>query len=84
MIKKSGTKKDEIKYKVIEECGTVGERNGDYIVKLRYVSWNDGDPKYDIRPWKQNEDGSERPSKGITLSGEELEELGKIIDRLKK
>ena len=63
----------------MEECGTVATRKGGYELKVRYISWNDRDPVYDLRPWKVSDDGNEICGKGITLSGEELENLGKII-----
>ena len=78
-IKKSVSKNTEISYKVLEECGTVAARKGDYSLKLRYISWNDRDPVYDLRPWKVDDTGTEICGKGITLSGEELESLGNLI-----
>lgn len=78
-IKKSGSKSDEINYEVIEECGTVAERNGGYELKLRYMSWNGKEPRYDLRSWKVNDEGKEVCSKGIALTGEELEALGNLI-----
>lgn len=79
-INKSNSKKEtEIKYEVIEECGTVAVRKGDYSLKLRYISWNGRDPVYDLRPWKVDDNGTEICGKGITLSGEELESFGNLI-----
>ena len=78
-INKTNKSDNEIKMEVIEKCGVIMERNGGYSLELRYVSWNGKDPKYDIRPWKMNDDGNEICGKGITLSGEELEKLGEII-----
>lgn len=80
-IKKNNQSKvNEISYEILEECGVISERKGGYVLKLRYMSWNGNDPKYDLRPWKQNEDGSETASKGISLTGEELEELTNILN----
>ena len=42
------------------------------------VSWNDGDPKYDIRTW--NGDSHTRMGKGISLSREELSALKDLIE----
>ena len=82
-IKKSGAKaNNEIKYEVLENCGVIAERSGDYKLELRYVSWNGKEPRYDIRPWKVNDEGEEICGKGITLTGEELESLGEIIAKL--
>lgn len=79
IIKNTAKKENEINYTVLEECGTIQERKGGYALKLRYMQWNGRDPVYDIRPWKVNDQGEEVCAKGITLSGEELENLGNII-----
>lgn len=81
-INKTNKSDNEIKMEVIEKCGVIMERNGGYSLELRYVSWNGKDPRYDIRPWKMNDDGNEICGKGITLSGEELEKLGEIIKNM--
>lgn len=78
-IKKTAKAKDEIKCEVLEKCGVISERSGGYSLELRYVKWNGGDEKYDIRTWHTKDDGTEVCGKGITLSGEELESLYGII-----
>ena len=78
-IKKTAKAKDEIKYEVLEKCGVVSERGGGYALELRYVKWNDSEPRYDFRTWKTKDDGTEVCGKGITLSGEEVENLYEII-----
>lgn len=78
----SGSKSD-IKYEVIEKLGVLGERKGKggrkETLELRLVSWNERDPKYDIRPWYVDENGNEGMSKGITMSGEELLALRDLL-----
>ena len=84
-IRKSMAKNtDTINYKVLENCGVVAPRKGGYTLELRYISWNDRGPVYDLRPWKVNDEGEEICGKGITLSGEELESLGNLIATLAK
>lgn len=78
-IKKAGNKESEINYTVLEECGNVANRKGGYILKLRYMKWNNRDAVYDLRPWKIDEEGKEICGKGITLSGEELEALVNLV-----
>lgn len=65
-----------ISVEILEELGVINEKKN---LRLRYVKWNDGEPKYDIRPWYTNDDGQECCRKGITLTGEELEQLHKLI-----
>ena len=80
-IKKSGkqtTKQNEPMYKVLEECGTLSTNSKGWALKLRYISWNNAEPKYDLRTWKETENG-EQCGKGMTLTGEELEALYNIL-----
>ncbi len=78
-IRKSTPKTNEIQMEVIEKCGVIAARKGGYNLELRFISWNGREGKYDIRPWKVNNDGTEIYGKGITVSGEELEALGGLI-----
>lgn len=70
-------------YKVLEECGTLSTNVKGWSLKLRYISWNGKDPKYDLRPWKEDEEG-EKCAKGITLTGEELEALLNILKKMEE
>lgn len=72
------TEKKKVTYEVIEKCGVIG-KSGNNTLELRYVSWNGAEPKYDIRPWYIDKDGTEKSYKGVTLTGEELETLGELI-----
>jgi len=65
----------EIKMDIIEDYGVISEKNG-YELRLRKISWNNRDAKFDIRPWKEDKCG-----KGITLTDEELKGL---LDKLKE
>lgn len=78
-IKATGNKanSDAPTYKVLDEIGTLGKR-GAWEVKVRYMSWNGKEPRYDIRTWKDDEDG-EKCGKGIGLSGEELLALRDLL-----
>lgn len=81
-IKKSGAepiKKEKITCEVLEKCGVISDNGKGYTLELRYVSWNGAKPKYDIRIWKDNGDGTEKSYKGMSITGEELEALGDII-----
>lgn len=69
-------KEDEFKYDIIKTFGEI-PGNRKWKVRLNLISWNGGEPKYDIRTW--SEDGSSM-GKGISLSREELLSLRKIID----
>lgn len=50
--------------------------------ELNIVSWNDGDPKYDIRDWSPDH---ERMSRGVVLTKGEMADLVAALEaRLKK
>lgn len=67
-------------FNTVEECGTISTRNNGWELKLRYGNWNGNEDKYDLRAWKEDENtGEEKCLKGISLSGEELEALGRLI-----
>ena len=68
-------------YEVLEECGTVSTNSRGWALKLRFISWNGNEPKYDLRSWKEDENG-EKCSKGITLTGEEMESLLAIMQTM--
>lgn len=61
----------KIKYEVVADLGEIGN-TGTWHKHLKLIKWNDGEAKYDIRPW--SEDG-EKMGKGITLTAEELKTL---------
>lgn len=66
----------ELKYEIAEELGVLSENEKGWRKELNLVSWNEREPKYDIRDWNPNH---ERMSKGITLTKEEAEALYEIL-----
>ena len=70
--------RDKQDFEVLEELGDISIR-GKVTLKLRYVKWGENAPKYDLRPWKVDEDGNEVGLKGMTLTGEELLTLKEIL-----
>lgn len=77
----SNKKKDELKYTVVEKIAVL-DSDSPNPKELRVVAWGDNEPKYDIRNWKQNEDGTETPFKGITFDSEELYSLYEILKEM--
>lgn len=74
-------KKEELNYEIIEKFGVL-DSDSKMPKELRLISWNNGDPKYDLRPWGVNEDGTEKCDKGITLDAEELQSLYEILKEM--
>ena len=66
----------EFTYKIIQHLGVLSESSKGWKRELNLVSWNDGEPKYDIRDWSPEHD---KMGKGISLSVEELDELKRIL-----
>lgn len=66
----------DIKYEIVKHLGVLSENGRGYQKELNLVSWNDREPKYDIRDWTEDHT---RMTKGITLSEEEFENLKQII-----
>jgi hypothetical protein len=47
--------------------------------ELNLVSWNERDPKYDLRDWSPD---GEKMGKGVTLSKEELQALKELLNKM--
>ena len=41
----------DIKYEITEEIGILSESSKGWTKELNLISWNDREPKYDIREW---------------------------------
>ncbi|MHB8066095.1 MAG: YdbC family protein, partial [Ruminiclostridium sp.] len=50
-----------------------------WIKELNLVSWNDRDPKYDLRDWSPEHD---KMGKGITLTQDELVALKDLLNKI--
>ena len=69
----------EFKYEIIKELGILSERHGGWSKQLNLISWNDAEPKYDIRDWAPNH---EKMGKGISLSASELQALADLLNEI--
>ena len=69
----------DIKFEIKETVGVLSESAKGWTKELNLVSWNDREPKYDIREWSQQHD---KMGKGVTLSKEELKALKQVLDKL--
>ena len=67
----------ELKFEITERIGVLSENAKGWTKELNKVSWNEREPKYDLREW--NPDHS-RIGKGITLTDEEVETLKAILN----
>lgn len=69
----------EIKFEIVEHIGVLSENAKGWKKELNLISWNEREPKYDIRDWDQKH---EKMGKGVTLSKEEMEKLKEFINNL--
>ena len=60
----------EIKYEIVQEICVLSESARGWTKELNLVSWNDREPKFDIREWAPEHS---RMGKGVTLSKEEMQ-----------
>lgn len=67
----------EFKYEITKELGVISEGARGMRIELNMVSWNDREPKYDIRSWTPDH---ERMGKGISLTEEEMIQLVELFN----
>lgn len=67
----------DIKYEIVRKIGVLSTSASGWAKELNLVSWNDREPKYDLRDWSA--DGS-KMGKGVTLSREELLALRELLN----
>lgn len=67
---------NQINYEIKEHIGIISESKNGWTKELNLVSWNDNEPKYDIRDWDPKH---EKMSRGITLTEEEAYELSIML-----
>jgi len=69
----------DIKYEIIKQIGILSKTEKGWAKELNLISWNDREPKYDIREWSPDR---EKMSKGVTLSKEELLALKELLNKI--
>lgn len=69
----------EIKYEITEELAVLSETAKGWTKELNMVSWNDREPKFDIREWSPEH---ERMGKGVTLNKEEMKRIKDILNKI--
>ncbi len=67
----------ELKYEITKRLGVLSENAKGWTKELNMVSWNEREPKYDIREWSPDHS---RMAKGVTLTEEEINTLRAILN----
>ncbi|HAZ37947.1 MAG TPA: hypothetical protein DEF85_08200 [Clostridiaceae bacterium] len=69
----------DIKFGIKQTIGALSESPKGWKKELNLVSWNDKEPKYDLRDWDPEH---KKMGKGVTLSAEELKKLKDILNEM--
>ena len=67
----------EFKYEITERIAVLSESSKGWTKEFNLVSWNEKDPKFDIREWSPD---GQKMSKGVTLTPEEAVILKKALN----
>lgn len=67
----------EITFEITKSLGVISETARGWTKELNLVSWNDREPKYDIREWSPDHT---RMSKGVSLTEEEMQQLVELFN----
>ena len=69
----------EIRFEIVQQFGALSATASDWSKQLNLISWNDREPKFDIRDWSA--DGT-KMGKGVTLTHAELLALRDLLNRM--
>lgn len=69
----------DIKYEIIQNVAVLSKSASGWAKELNLISWNDRDPKYDLRDWSADHS---KMGKGVTLTREELLALKDVLNGL--
>lgn len=67
----------EFKYEITKELGVISENAKGWTKELNLISWNEREPKYDIRDWAPNH---AKMGKGASLTEEEMTKLIELFN----
>ena len=66
----------DFKYEIVERLGVLQVSAGGWTKELNKISWNEREPKYDIREWSPDR---VKMSKGVSFTKEEILKLREIL-----
>ena len=69
----------ELKFEITQHIGILSTSTKGWTKELNLISWNDREPKYDIRDWDESH---EKMGKGITLSNDEIDRLKEMLNNI--
>jgi hypothetical protein len=69
----------DIKFEITQKIGVLSKTGKGWAKELNLVSWNDREPKYDLREWSPD---GQTMGKGVTLTKEELVALKELLNKM--
>ena len=66
----------DFKYEIVERLGVLSVSGSGWSKELNHISWNERDPKYDIREWSPD---LSKMSKGISFTKDEVIKLNEML-----
>lgn len=69
----------EFKYEIINTYGVISESSRGWTKELKLISWNEREPRFDIREWSPE---SDKMGRGITMRLEEIVKLKSLLETL--
>lgn len=69
----------DIKFEIFKNIAILSTSTSGWRKELNLISWNDREPKYDLRDWSADHS---KMGKGITLSKEELLALKELLNNI--
>ena len=69
----------EIRYEIVQQFGLLSSSASGWLKELNLISWNDREPKFDIRDWSPDHD---KMGRGVTLTLDELLALRDLLNRM--
>ena len=69
----------DLKFEIIQKLGILSTSASGWSKELNLISWNDREPKFDIRDWSG--DGM-KMGKGVTLTLDELLVLRELLNSM--
>lgn len=76
---KKGVIMADFKFEITDELAVLSESPKGWTKEVNMVSWNEREPKVDIREWSPEH---ERMGKGVTLNKEEAKILRDILNKM--
>lgn len=67
---------EEIKYDILKTLGIICETRDGWHKEINIVSWNNGQPKVDIRDWSPDH---KKMGRGINLTDAEAEKVCMVL-----